>query len=780
MLDFEGRANAKLRRRFGEDLEEKERDLGVTSLGELHVLYFAVTLQPFSCYSFQPHFINICSFVCCTLLLLLAQLSLHFILLPFVQLSFHLLLLRPTRNTGILPKTVNHSASADDEPVPRKRNTAPECTATTFVDVHIRETRTKTAYDDGYSWRKCGQKAVAGYEYPREFFRCKHHRSEGCPARKQVQRLDEDPPLFKVIHLLRHTCTQFSHLYTGQALYTSEEDSDYPVFSGNIEAALMWAVARLDGYSWIKYARTVIFGFKYPTICENFCCPHIKSEGCLARKCVKKWDRGCTRFMVIHLGKHTCKQSSRLAASAAVEPTEAASDDQEVWRKIETALMRTAPVADGYSWIKDQQTDISSKHPREYYRCIDHLSQRCPATKGVQISRDDPSILKVTYNGRHTCKQSSHLATDAAVEPTKDASDDKDVSRNTNTAPKWTATTYVDEYSWEKYDQKAAAGSKCIREYYRCTHHDSQGCMALKHVQRSDEDSTSFEVTYRGRHICEQSSHLATAAAVEPTEGASQEKDISKQLENLLNPSSTTEAQLLSGEEILCSHAKELPTGNPSVLSEAFTHSAASDNRDVPRKRNTEPKWTSTTYVDRYIWIKCAQKAVPGSKYPREYFRCTHSISQGCLATKQVQRSDEDPRLFVVTYSGERHTCKQSSHLATAAAVEPTGAASDDKDVSGKMETALMWTVAHRDGYSWRKDRQKDILGFKYPREHCRFTHRDSQGCLATKRVQRLNNGPSIFEVTHRRRHTCEQSSSHLPQPIEAESEVKPEKSEVC
>jgi hypothetical protein len=48
----------------------------------------------------------------------------------------------------------------------------------------------------------------------------------------------------------------------------------------------------------------------------------------------------------------------------------------------------------------------------------------------------------------------------------------------------------------------------------------------------------------------------------------------------------------------------------------------------------------------------------------RAYYRCTHQKTQGCAATKQVQRVDEDPTLYDVIYNGE-HTCV---HKATAAA----------------------------------------------------------------------------------------------------------------
>ncbi|KAG2725486.1 hypothetical protein I3843_01G069500 [Carya illinoinensis] len=46
----------------------------------------------------------------------------------------------------------------------------------------------------------------------------------------------------------------------------------------------------------------------------------------------------------------------------------------------------------------------------------------------------------------------------------------------------------------------------------------------------------------------------------------------------------------------------------------------------------------------------------------RGYYRCTHRNAQGCLATKQVQRSDGDPNIFEVNYRG-RHTCSQSSRF---------------------------------------------------------------------------------------------------------------------
>lgn len=58
------------------------------------------------------------------------------------------------------------------------------------------------------------------------------------------------------------------------------------------------------------------------------------------------------------------------------------------------------------------------------------------------------------------------------------------------------------------------------RGYYRCTHRHAQGCLATKLVQRSDDDPTIFQVTYRGRHTCTQNTHLASASASSTKEGA--------------------------------------------------------------------------------------------------------------------------------------------------------------------------------------------------------------------------------------------------------------------
>lgn len=83
------------------------------------------------------------------------------------------------------------------------------------------------------------------------------------------------------------------------------------------------------------------------------------------------------------------------------------------------------------------------------------------------------------------------------------------------------------------------------------------------------------------------------------------------------------------------------------------------------RKRKQASQWrtvVSDSNGDEYSWRKYGQKEIHSSKFPRSYFRCTRKFDQGCQATKQVQKSEEDPSLFVITYMGE-HTCTNNHNI---------------------------------------------------------------------------------------------------------------------
>ncbi|OAY64995.1 putative WRKY transcription factor 75 [Ananas comosus] len=56
--------------------------------------------------------------------------------------------------------------------------------------------------DDGYRWRKYGQKAVKNNKFPRSYYKCTH---QGCWVKKQVQRLSKDEGVVVTTYEGMHT-----------------------------------------------------------------------------------------------------------------------------------------------------------------------------------------------------------------------------------------------------------------------------------------------------------------------------------------------------------------------------------------------------------------------------------------------------------------------------------------------------------------------------------------------------------------------------------------------
>ncbi|OMO52082.1 DNA-binding WRKY [Corchorus olitorius] len=65
---------------------------------------------------------------------------------------------------------------------------------------------TLTLIDDGYAWRKYGQKTILNANHSRNYFRCTHKNDQGCQATKQVQQIEDDPPKYRTIYYGHHTC----------------------------------------------------------------------------------------------------------------------------------------------------------------------------------------------------------------------------------------------------------------------------------------------------------------------------------------------------------------------------------------------------------------------------------------------------------------------------------------------------------------------------------------------------------------------------------------------
>ncbi|XP_077229776.1 putative WRKY transcription factor 75 [Tasmannia lanceolata] len=78
--------------------------------------------------------------------------------------------------------------------------------------------------DDGYRWRKYGQKAVKNNKYPRSYYRCTH---QGCIVKKQVQRLSNDEGIVVTTyegvhtHPIEKSTDNFEHILSQMQIYSN-------------------------------------------------------------------------------------------------------------------------------------------------------------------------------------------------------------------------------------------------------------------------------------------------------------------------------------------------------------------------------------------------------------------------------------------------------------------------------------------------------------------------------------------------------------------------------
>ncbi|XP_073136838.1 probable WRKY transcription factor 53 [Henckelia pumila] len=143
------------------------------------------------------------------------------------------------------------------------------------------------------------------------------------------------------------------------------------------------------------------------------------------------------------------------------------------------------------------------------------------------LSSYDKALLILKWGGSNGAATLSTPETSVSVhgslrsedlnKSVNDNQDNMNASKKRKMQHTWTERVRVDSenglegptddgFSWRKYGQKYILGAKYPRSYYRCTYRHVQNCWATKQVQRSDDDLTMFDITYKGSHTCNLSS----------------------------------------------------------------------------------------------------------------------------------------------------------------------------------------------------------------------------------------------------------------------------------
>ncbi|XP_058747233.1 probable WRKY transcription factor 26 [Vicia villosa] len=104
----------------------------------------------------------------------------------------------------------------------------------------------------------------------------------------------------------------------------------------------------------------------------------------------------------------------------------------------------------------------------------------------------------------------------------------------------------------------------------------------------------------------------------------------------------------------------QLPNLQPQISSEILPNAGPQGESSKNRKRKLDnPKvveWHMSVEKlgeDPWEWRKYGQKPIKGSRYPRDYYKC--STFKECMAKKHVEKKPNKENIYVVTYIGEHN-----------------------------------------------------------------------------------------------------------------------------
>ncbi|VFQ92665.1 unnamed protein product [Cuscuta campestris] len=233
---------------------------------------------------------------------------------------------------------------------------------------------TNSSDDDGYAWRKYGQKHVKGSEYPRSYYKCTHPK---CAVKKKVEH-SPDGQITEIVYKGAHNHPKLPSL-TGSTAMIGFEPGDTPQPSSTAGSQ--------DGDG-------------------------DDEDGV---------SQGISNFLHTEYGdpepKH--RRKDEWGGETSVTTTRSIGEPKVVLQ-IESEI---DILDDGYRWRKYGQKVVKGNpNPRSYYKCT---SPGCPVRKHVERASDDLKSVITTYEGKHNHE----------VPPTKAAAAAAVVNCNSYTAP---------------------------------------------------------------------------------------------------------------------------------------------------------------------------------------------------------------------------------------------------------------------------------------------------------------------------------------------------------
>ncbi|KAM0951421.1 putative transcription factor WRKY family [Dioscorea sansibarensis] len=256
--------------------------------------------------------------------------------------------------------------------------------------------------DDGYNWRKYGQKQVKGSEFPRSYYKCTH---PNCPVKKKVER-SLDGLVTEIIYKGQHNHQR------PPPNKRAKEGSALPAGSNAVNGNTDYhANSERPSQSHLNRSNdTRVSASKRGLESSYGTLEHVSGSS----------DGEELVEAEVRIDEADANESDMKRRNVEPKISETASS-QKTMTESRIIVQTTSEVDlldDGYRWRKYGQKVVKGNpNPRSYYKCT---YPGCNVRKHVERASTDPKAVITTYEGKHNhdvpaARSSSHNTANAAA-----------------------------------------------------------------------------------------------------------------------------------------------------------------------------------------------------------------------------------------------------------------------------------------------------------------------------------------------------------------------------
>ncbi|KAL8255126.1 hypothetical protein R6Q59_033347 [Mikania micrantha] len=263
--------------------------------------------------------------------------------------------------------------------------------------------------DDGYNWRKYGQKQVKGSEYPRSYYKCTH---PNCPVKKKVERSFEGH-ITEIIYKGAHNHPKLDPNCRSGVDSSSDMQGDTSEHAADMQ--------HKGGGHWGRESNFEVTSSAMVMRGQN---SHFESSDAVDGSSTfsnEEEDDHATHGSVSldYDGEGDESESKRRKVEAYAADVSGATRAIREPRVVVQTTSEVDILDDGYRWRKYGQKVVKGNpNPRSYYKCT---STGCTVRKHVERASHDLRSVITTYEGKHNhdvpaARNSSHNNTMVAAQ----------------------------------------------------------------------------------------------------------------------------------------------------------------------------------------------------------------------------------------------------------------------------------------------------------------------------------------------------------------------------